>query len=366
MAFGKKHREKMGKKAALFLTGILFRLFSLIIAILAVIGWLEGFIPSHDYWFVSFIGLGLMPLLVLNFIVFMFWAFKRNWWSLVSLGAVLLNINYLSAMIQFDFRSENKLPSKDIKIASYNIHGSNTDAFNLDLKKVMKYFNSQDVDVICFQEFSDNESARTDSIFTVYPYNIIYSQNKGMQLAVFSKYPLGDSEFMDFDNTANNSMWVDVDFEACPFRIVNVHFQTTNVNQSKAEITKIRDLGIKDPDGKEAFDIVMQRITSNATQRVEQAKTVRQRIDLTLPQKPLILCGDFNDTPASYTYNNISRKLKDGFKTSGSGYGYTYKSLYNIFRIDYIFYTPNFTGIKYTSPNVDWSDHNPVLLELSI
>ena len=42
---------------------------------------------------------------------------------------------------------------------------------------------------------------------------------------------------------------------------------------------------------------------------------------------PVILCGDFNDTPASYTYRTVKGDLTDGFRDCGSGFGYTLSSI---------------------------------------
>ncbi len=36
---------------------------------------------------------------------------------------------------------------------------------------------------------------------------------------------------------------------------------------------------------------------------------------------PVIVCGDFNDTPASYAYRKISRSLQDCFLQAGAGHG---------------------------------------------
>ena len=38
---------------------------------------------------------------------------------------------------------------------------------------------------------------------------------------------------------------------------------------------------------------------------------------------PVLVCGDFNSLPSSYTYHRLSESLKDGFKTGGHGYMYT-------------------------------------------
>ena len=50
----------------------------------------------------------------------------------------------------------------------------------------------------------------------------------------------------------------------------------------------------------------------------------------------MILCGDFNDTPLSYTYRQLSRKLTDSFIEKGRGIGNTYIGEFPSFRICYI------------------------------
>ena len=60
-----------------------------------------------------------------------------------------------------------------------------------------------------------------------------------------------------------------------------------------------------------------------------------------LPEKtqPLIICGDFNDTPLSYTYNKMSEAgLYDAFITSSKGIGKTYCGSLPLLRIDYFWY----------------------------
>ena len=158
-------------------------------------------------------------------------------------------------------------------------------------------------------------------------------------------------------------MWADIEVDGRPLRIFNVHFQTTSISQSKAEIERLREKGITDRDGKKAFDLIMERMRFNAYKRTEQVNAVRNAMDRT--GRTVILCGDFNDTPASYTYKEIKKEMVDGFKSCGKGYAYTYKGMLRLLRLDYIFYAPGMEGIRYYSPNLYWSDHNPVLLELA-
>ena len=53
----------------------------------------------------------------------------------------------------------------------------------------------------------------------------------------------------------------------------------------------------------------------------------------------MLVCGDFNDTPYSYSYKMFSRRLKDSFVSKGNGFGATMnKAGYPLARIDYQFF----------------------------
>ncbi|HJA88402.1 MAG TPA: endonuclease/exonuclease/phosphatase family protein, partial [Candidatus Parabacteroides intestinavium] len=73
------------------------------------------------------------------------------------------------------------------------------------------------------------------------------------------------------------------------------------------------------------------------------------------------VCGDFNDTPASYVYHRLKGSLTDGFQECGRGYRYTFRQLYRLWRIDYILHAKDFTGTASVSPDWPYSDHNPVI-----
>ena len=115
---------------------------------------------------------------------------------------------------------------------------------------------------------------------------------------------------------------------------------------------------------KEALENINRQIVNNQKIRANQAKLIEKYITKT--EKPIILCGDFNDTPASYTYRTLKSNLKDGFRTCGKGYGYTFRGLLHLLRIDYIFHSDNLQGIEYYSPSLKWSDHNPIIMKVEL
>ena len=76
---------------------------------------------------------------------------------------------------------------------------------------------------------------------------------------------------------------------------------------------------------------------------------------------PVVICGDFNDTPVSYTYATISDELVDTFRDSGGlGIGSTYLGAFPSFRIDYIFHSKNLASSDYHRYEEGISDHNAI------
>ena len=80
-----------------------------------------------------------------------------------------------------------------------------------------------------------------------------------------------------------------------------------------------------------------------------------------------IVCGDFNDTPLSYSYRVFNRFLNNTYAKSGFGQGITYHEHGLYYRIDHIFcssnITPLHTRIDHTQKD---SDHYPVISKLRL
>lgn len=98
--------------------------------------------------------------------------------------------------------------------------------------------------------------------------------------------------------------------------------------------------------------------------RAEQADLIAKHIKNC--NYPVILCGDFNDVPMSYTYHTIANSLTDAFRKSGNGVGATYTGTYMPFRIDFILYSKGLKAVDYKTGNISLSDHYPVSSTLQV
>lgn len=93
--------------------------------------------------------------------------------------------------------------------------------------------------------------------------------------------------------------------------------------------------------------------------RAAQVKEVRELIDTT--SHPVILAGDFNDTPHSYVYTAMKGdNLEDSFDEAKFQMGGTFFRTLGLLRIDYIFHSKHFKTLTYYSERSDLSDHLPI------
>lgn len=76
----------------------------------------------------------------------------------------------------------------------------------------------------------------------------------------------------------------------------------------------------------------------------------------------VIVCGDFNDSPISYTCNRFGKKLVSAFVESGNGPGYSYnKDLFYV-RIDHVFHSENLKSFAtQIDRSIKTSDHYPLI-----
>lgn len=92
--------------------------------------------------------------------------------------------------------------------------------------------------------------------------------------------------------------------------------------------------------------------------RAHQADVLTEHIQSS--PYPVIVCGDFNDTPVSYSYRKIRKDLVDAYIKSGRGIGNTYSGVFPSYRIDYILHSRDIQSVGFETIKVNYSDHYPV------
>lgn len=327
---------------------------SMALLILAIMGFLASRVDPNDNALFVYAALGLPFTLLGTFALVIYFAFKRSWYFLISLAAIILNFQFITYNFSVG-RIFNGKPSADshkIKVATYNVHSFNLQKDYIPINDIADYINNENVDILCMQEYTPNlySDEETRNAFGTFDHMAIrkYSMSE-IGLVIYSKFPIIASAILNFHNSANGAIWADISISDIKIvRVINVHMQTTGLKN-------VFHLGILGS---------AMNLTDNAKIRAMQVQLVRNLIDTT--KYPVILAGDFNDLPSTYTFRTLKGELRDGFIYGGLGTAGTYKGKFSFLRIDNIMSSKSLKCTKYYSDSKEWSDHNPVIANFSM
>ena len=298
---------------------------------------------------------------------------------MLSLITILIGWNHLGAFVQFS-RQKPDLPEsgKTISLLSYNVsvfdlynYGPNWELNVENRNNIFRFLEQKDFDIICFQEFVHDKSGAFKTLDTLPSFLRAKHAHAGyikssrninfFGLATFSAYPIVNKGELKFPTQMGNmAIYSDIAINNDTVRVYNVHFESIGLSpedymfmESITEPANLADRRYL----REATLNILNRLQGAFIQRAEQIEIVAGHIRQS--PYPVILAGDFNDTPASWAYRQLTRELKDAFK-SGRGIGQTYRGNIPGFRIDYILHAPHFTSQQFTTGDQTYSDHYPV------
>jgi endonuclease/exonuclease/phosphatase family metal-dependent hydrolase len=184
-------------------------------------------------------------------------------------------------------------------------------------------------------------------------------------IATFSRWPIVSKGVIRFSsNPANVCIFTDIVHKKDTIRLFNIHLES--IQFSREDYLFVNDLK-NNADEQEKVTARLQsmarKLKSAFSTRTMQAQKVAVEIEKS--PYPVIVSGDFNDTPSSYAYHRISHGLADAFIRSGRGISQTYAGPFPSFRIDYILYDQDrFAVSDYRKINQKYSDHLPVKARL--
>ena len=327
--------------------------------------YLAPFINPARFWQFSFFGLIYPWLLLANILFVFYWGILRRKYLLFSLGCIILGWGHVTSFVGFNSFDEVKT-EEVITVGSYNIHNLGSLVIGLKTKEekekkanefVQFLKRENEIQVLCTQETN-----KYNIDFIKKKFNFPYIHNvKGKSPVIFSKYPIINSGIIDFSKSSNSCLWTDIKTNNQNIRVYSIHFQSNQVSSTADKVIEDGDLSkketLKDIKG------MLGKFRYFARLRASQAQQVANHI-ATCPH-PVIVSGDFNDTPQSYTYNILTQKLKDSFKEKGRGFATTYAGSIPALRIDYILLNEKIKVHSHETLKGNFSDHYPVICKIS-
>ena len=336
-------------------TGLIIDIFVGVITLVVVALFLTTlFVPSLDprqHGEVSTLGLVAPIIYAMQAALTLYWIVRwRPFIAVVLVFVSLLGVFQLSLFYKLELRRVYSEPNlkprydkKALKVMSYNVRSFIDDNRERQLDSIVKIIKAVNPDILCLQEmgFSDIADSLLGPLKPM-PHSL---SRVNLSPAIYSRYPIIKASRMD---TLKNFVWADIVIKKDKnnedtIRVFNNHLHSTAIRRDDSNYIENHEYLEGDSLGK--VHSMVKRLTENNRVRAEQADTLAALVAAS--PYPVIVCGDFNDTPVSYTYRTVARKLNDPYRKVGRGYSHTYRGFFDMLRIDYIFYSDEFEALSY-------------------
>ena len=359
-------------------------------------------IPARAFWPALFGALTTPVALLLTALLALYWL-RRNWrvalLPLLALGLTWphvqrgLALHYASlnaeSMMKKEESGQGKMPhslffvphSNAVSLLSanvriFNVYAQLRDPDNASSKNFIRWLAASPADVLCLQEYynepggspengqvfrSDEAIGRGSGRHSFVSTSLTNRIGAEFGMAVFSRFPIVRRGVIPFGKlTQNHAMWADLARPATPghrpdtIRVFNVHFQSMSMAESDIVTATESRAGLR-----QKAPNLLRRFRNGAVARGNQVDTVLARV-LRSPY-PVLLAGDFNDLPYSYTYDQLADHMQNAWASAGLGIGATYYGQLPGLRIDQQFASPRWQvlGCR-VHQEIKWSDHYPL------
>lgn len=317
---------------------------------------------------------GYFRLLLIPTVVFfglMFWRLykqKRIEAHVLAFSFLLLSVVFYYNTQLFPNASGRRQPDRlYLKLFSINIGLSLPKERHMQL---MSRILEEEPDIVFLQEFRRVQKHYfQETLQPMYPYQTWSSHTTNyLGGAILSKIPFQQEETIKLSSRYNSR--ANVNYATLRVADRTVHLINCHLSHGGHEIL----LGMR---GKQSLETSLDSARIGFLRHVEEAKQIKERIAGI--HGPLIVAGDFNDTPNSLVYVQFSKRLYNAYAERGWGLGTTYGEyslrhivpalrplLFDVFRIDHVFCSPHFDIHRARVLPVVYSDHKPLVVYISI
>lgn len=307
-----------------------------------------------------------MPLAwAFNLLFVMFWLLTHPWRAALSGMALLLGLVFEARTFSWNAPQSNTGNLPTFNVLSYNVmHFASSDGSpkvrRVNELNMTDWVLHQDAPIKCFQEFYNSPTNPTlrmiDRLWAAgYHYYLTLQQPDAsgfIGVALFSRYPIVRHGQEDF-KTFNGLIWADIKINEDTVRIINVHMQSMGIRVGHV-LQQQEMAGVK-----HETKGILSALRDGFIARRLQVRVVERYVAQS--PYPVVVTGDFNDTPYSVVYERLRRRLQNAFEDGGRGFGFSYNRLPGFIRIDNQFYNDQkLTLLNFETFKLPYSDHYPI------
>jgi len=358
---------------------------NIVALIIYLLSCLVPFISASDSWFIAMLGL-IFPLLFFVISAFLvYWLIRKSKWVFVCMAALLLSLQQISVVFSFHPNKEFNFSGEPgtLRILTWNLSSwgesnkknHSKTSYQDEMISLIKKSNA---DILCLQEYLYlKEKKYTDSIIpalkeTGYLYAYfakpnytkrVYKTTTLTAIVILSKYPILDTArfVYDKDDFTEPLIYADIKIHDRIVRVFTTHLQSVRFEYHDYDALH----NLKEPSKASVSDsrAIAYKLRLAYKKRAIQAQILNKRVKES--PYPVIVCGDLNDVPNSFTYFTVKEGLQDAFLKKGTGFGRTFRFISPTLRIDYIFADKNFIITQFGKIKAPYSDHYPIMTDFN-
>ena len=326
------------------------------------------YLTPADYPRLSLFGLTFPIALVINLLFLLFWVIFHVRYTLIPLVSLLLVSPFI-----YDYCPLNRTvspPEKSLKVLTYNVaaFGGTEEAGKGEENEIFKYILASDADIICLQEASGLLRLTLDDRMKEAGYFVPKVLDNGKELLehAYFKMPVLSVETIKYDSESNGTIAYHVLYEGDTLLVVNNHLESNRLTPEDKTMYKNMIFDPQKETMENGMRLLVRKMAQASAIRSPQVDIVNKYIKRDRSTAVLV-CGDFNDSPISYTCNRFGRDLVSAYAVSGWGPGFSYNNDLFYVRIDHIFHSQNLKSYAtQIDRSIKTSDHYPLITYINM
>ncbi len=322
-----------------------------VVALLLLLSYILPYVEPKRFAFLSVLSLTVPFLICLNILFVIYWLLKVRKQVLLSVIVLAIGYSYLGSLYKFT-SSKHVDDEENILVMNYNVRLFNVfewiDDKNVD-QKIVDFINDKQPDILSLQEYRRDGDI---NFVGYYKFEEISGDKVKNGQAILSKFPIINSGSIEFPDTYNNAIFIDVVKGRDTIRVYNVHLQSMKIDANGGALSK------------ESSENLYRSVSK--TFSMQQFQTELFLLHKNSCPYKMVICGDFNNTAYSYVYKEIKGDMQDAFVEAGNGFGRTFDFKFFPVRIDFILVDTNFDINSFKTSDVLLSDHYPIMTQLKL
>ena len=309
--------------------------------------------------YLHLMGLAFPFFLVANVLFFVMWLIFKARYACIPLVGVLSVWGYVMDYCPVSVGSD--VADDAVCILSYNVGGMKAEK----LPSLDSLVREVRPDIVCLQECPGSSAAT--NMLQSWQDSLGYTMCKDKSRVTLSRFPfVGKPPVIEFPSKegGNGTLFNWVLIGADTVLLANNHLESNRLTEEdKSEYDQMIYEHQKEQI-RQSGRMISRKLGNAAVYRGQQTDSLVSCIKRH-DGCSMIFCGDFNDTPISYTFQSLRRRLESAYTEKGDGLSFSYNRKLFYVRIDHLFFTPDWECQKcYVDNTVDTSDHYPLVTYL--